>query len=63
MRKRAAEPQTGPPQTPYPIGQTGTLGLLVRRIDRTQYLGCAVESIVVTIAFAVNKQLYIYLFF
>jgi len=55
MRERAAKPQTGPPQTPYPTGQTGTLGLLVRRIDRTQYLGCAVESIIVTIVFAVNK--------
>jgi len=39
----SAEPQTGPPQTAYPTGQTGTTGLLARRIDRTQHPGCAVE--------------------
>jgi hypothetical protein len=39
----AAEPQAGPPQTPHPTGQTGTLGLLVRRIDRTQYPGGEIE--------------------
>jgi hypothetical protein len=39
----AAESQAGPPQTPYSIGQTGTLGLLVRRTYRTQYPGRAIE--------------------